>query len=45
MKLIRPFIPSCLQIFLKHCKGSKDMYSVLTRNNVIPTGQITDVLR
>lgn len=38
-RLSSPFIPSHVQIFLKKYKGSQDMYRVLIKNNIVPTGQ------
>lgn len=38
-KLCNPFIPNTLRIILNNKKGSKDIYNVLNRNNIIPTAQ------
>ncbi|XP_052074422.1 uncharacterized protein LOC127712168 [Mytilus californianus] len=38
-KLVTPFIPSFAKIFFKSSRGTKDMYSLLIRNNIVSTGQ------
>lgn len=37
--LCRPFIPSVFKNLIRSKKGSKDMYNVLVKNNVCPSGQ------
>ncbi len=39
-KMEQPFVPSFVKILLKSTKGTHDMYSILTKNDTVPTGQI-----
>lgn len=38
-KIQQPFVPSIIRTFLKNARGTHDMYSILIKNDVIPTGQ------
>ena len=38
-KLLTPFIPSFVKTILKSKKGTKDMYLLLIRNNIVSNGQ------
>jgi hypothetical protein len=38
-KLLTPFIPSFVKTILKSKRGSKDMYLLLIRNNIVSNGQ------
>jgi hypothetical protein len=38
-KLLTPFIPSFVKTILKSKRGTKDMYLLLIRNNIVSNGQ------
>ena len=38
-KIQQPFVPSIIRTLLKNARGTHDMYSILIKNDVIPTGQ------
>jgi hypothetical protein len=38
-KLLAPFIPSVAKTILKSTRGTKDMYVLLIRNNIVSNGQ------
>ena len=38
-KVQYPVLPSCLEIFFKNVKGTKDFYSVFLRSNIVSTGR------
>ena len=38
-KLLTPFIPSFVKTILKSKRGTKDMYLLLIRNNIVSIGQ------
>ena len=40
-KQMNPFIPSNIQLILRHCKESKTMYEILNKTIDIPTEQAT----
>lgn len=38
-RIQHPFIPLNIVVFMKSKKGTKDMYEILVKNNIIPTGK------